>query len=264
MRWTSLTVIAALGLAPAASAQECPNIDPDLGYPVAAVLDGTATASLQWLDALSSAVAYRWRVPSRRRNAYAGWERVRHRVLPPEPRWADDWRPEPRHVATLRVVLYRDGRDPRGSVVGGSGDGTFDKTLSSIWEHPMPDAPAFPEVPREIAEDSVIVLLYLGDVPDADFVGIERFPTVQTSIELLRNTLRVSMPSGRSNSMPRTTVKYDVTATGAVDTESIEFLTAAPAEFQDAIRTGLMVARFRPPTSNCRPVAQTVVQTFGG
>ena len=58
-------------------------------------------------------------------------------------------------------------------------------------------------------------------------------------------------------------MKYDIGGTGRVDPTSLEFVRSAGVRFDEAIRAGLRDARFRPPTSNCRPVAQTVVQTFG-
>lgn len=246
------------------SSQVCPDVDPGSGYPVAATLDTQGTVPSQWLDAVATAAETRWRVPSRRRNAYSGWKRVKHRTLPPEPRWADDWIPTDTPVAILRVVLFRDGRSPLGHVVAGSGEKRFDETLSSIWRDPMPGAPTFPGFPSTYAADSAVVSLYLGKLPDTEIVGVERFAAVQTPVELNRSTLRVSVPGGRSGATPRVTVKYDVTETGTVDGGSIEFLSMASYEFQEAIRSGLMRARFRPPTSNCRPIRQSVVQTFGG
>ena len=58
-------------------------------------------------------------------------------------------------------------------------------------------------------------------------------------------------------------MKYVIGGTGRVDPASLEFVRSAGVRFDEAIRAGLRDARFRPPTSNCRPVAQTVVQTFG-
>src|SRR5262245_28290089 len=51
-----------------APGQECPNVDPASGYPVSASSEMTADSA--WLSGVARAAAYRWQVPSRRRNAY--------------------------------------------------------------------------------------------------------------------------------------------------------------------------------------------------
>lgn len=258
----TLILACMLAAAPAA-AQSCPDADPEAGYPITATVDEPAADSA-WLTSVARAAAYRWRVPSRRRGAYAGWERVERRILPPEPRWADDWTPGGAHRAILRLVLYRDGRRPRRELVSASGDGRFDGSLASIVDDPMPGAPPLPELPAGWNADSLVVLLTFGEEPETAVRGRVRFAAAQTPVELHRNTLRVLPPRGFSRSFPRTTVKYDVREDGRVDVRSIEFLRPVPHAVERAIRDGLRGARFSPATSNCRPVAQTVVQTFGG
>jgi hypothetical protein len=124
----------------------------------------------------------------------------------------------------------------------------------------MPVSPPIPPAPAGV--DSAVVLLSFGEVP-APNAPVIRFAVVQTRGELLRGTLNVVPPRGSSGPFPRLTVKYDVTADGLVDHASVEFVTAASSEYQDAVRDGLLGARFIAPQSNCRPIAQTMVQMFG-
>jgi hypothetical protein len=147
----------------AAQGQKCPNVDPASGYPLSASSELTTDSA--WLGSVARAAAYRWQVPSRRRNAYTGWEQVQRRLLPPEPRWADDWSPQPQHRAVVRLTMFRDAKQHKLEISTRSGDRQFDNSRGGI--------------------------------------------------------------------------------------------------FETAVRDGLLKARFRAPTSNCRPVAQTVVQTFG-
>lgn len=263
----SLTVLAVMLAATSLQSQECPGGDPGSGYPIAATFDGAMPADSAWLAAVAGASAYRWRVPSRRRNAYAGWERVQRRLLPPEPRWADDWSPEASHRAVLRVVLFRNERKPRVDVIKPSGDKRFDETVASMVEDPMPASPALPGLPPGSERDSIVVHLTLGDIPSAGVQGVVRFAAVQTRVELVRNSLQVvptvGTSPGRPASVPPVTVKYDVRENGTVDEASIEFLSGAASGMEMAIREGLRLARFKPATSNCRPIAQSVVQTFG-
>jgi TonB family protein len=249
-----------LALPASVSGQGCPAIDPAGGYPVSASSDGPATP--EWLTAVARSAAYRWKVPSGRRNLYAGWERVRRRTLPPEPRWADDWSPNANHRATATLVLFRNAERNRLELVDASGDRTFDESIRSIVVDPMPAVAGFPTIAGESA-DSVVVRLTFGDVPPGD-VGYVRFAAHQTRIELDRASLRVDPPAGHRGNFPAMTVKYDVTESGRVDPASIEFVRSlGDRGYEHAVRDGLMRARFTPPTSNCRPVSQTVVQTFG-
>jgi len=247
-------------VAPALSAQECPTVDPDAGYPVLVVSADTVGTPMAWLETFVQAAVYRWRVPSRRRNAYRGWERVRDRLLPPEPRWAADWHPEAHHVATLDVVMERGG-DIRYAIRQASGDGRFDKSLESIFRKPMPGAPPFPPVPTALASDSVPLSLQFGiDTATAPH-ALVRFAAVQTPVRLIPGTLRVDTPRGSRR--PSATVKYDVTRRGTVAPGSIQILRASDGRLGRAIEAALRGARFEPATSNCRAISQTVVQTFG-
>lgn len=243
------------------SGQSCPDVDPAAGYPVSAVSDGPATP--EWLTAVARSAAYRWKVPSRRRNLYTGWERVQRRTLPPEPRWADDWSPKANHQVTATLVLFRNTRRNRLELTEVSGDKTFDESLRTIVNDPMPASADFPALPNE-AVDSVVIRMILGTVPSDEVVGVVRFAAHQTRIELDRASLRIDPPAGHRGDFPTTTVKYDVTESGRVNPVSIEFVRSTGGRvYENAIRDGLVRARFTPPTSNCRPVAQTVVQTFG-
>lgn len=257
-----LPVLAVMLGAKSVHSQKCPNVDPASGYPVAATFEGATASDSAWLAAVARASAYRWKVPSRRRDTYVGWERVRTRLLPPEPRWADDWSPEAKHRAGMRVMLFRDGRKPRAEITRPSGDKRFDETLESIVDDPMPASPSLPALPATIAADSVVVLLTLGEIP-AGVQGTVRFAAAQTRIELDRSSFRVAPVRRPGEAPPPFTVKYDVRENGTIDESSIEFIGSAHISVEMAIRDGLRGARFKAPTSNCRPIAQTVVQTFG-
>jgi hypothetical protein len=242
--------------------QLCPNVDPEQGYPVIAT-SPTPSADAEWLESVAHAAAYRWRVPSSRRNEYAGWERVRNRRLPPEPRWADDWGPDARHRAVVHLTLSRDPARSQLQLVSGSGDRRFDRSLESIVREPMPGSPPLPQLPSAYDGDSLIVALEFGHAAATEPHGMVRFAAAQTRGELHRNTLRVDPPPGHRGPFPQTTVKYDVLETGRVDPSSIEFVRSQGRQFEEVIRNGLLMARFSPPTSNCRPIAQSFVQTFG-
>lgn len=151
----------------------------------------------------------------------------------------------------------------RGELTAKSGDGRFDRSLETIVGDPMPDSPPFPALPQSLAADSVIVVVTFGDTSSVAAQGVVHFAAAQTRGELVPNTLRVNPPPGHSGPFPQSTVKYDILETGRVDPASLEFVRSAGVRFDEAIRAGLRDARFGPPTSNCRPVAQTLVQTFG-
>lgn len=262
-----LPLLASLVSAAPALSQKCPDVDPARGYALAATFEGATPADSAWLATTARVAAYRWKVPSRRRNSYAGWERVQRRLLPPEPRWADDWSPEANHRAQYRVVMFRDGRTPRGEIITPSGDKRFDETLKSIVDDPMPASPPLPQLPAGSAADSMSVVLTFGEIPTTGVQGLVRFAAVQTPIELDRGSLQVvavpSTSSGRPALPPPFTVKYDVRENGTVDDLSIEFLSGTSSGMEMSVRNSLRNARFKAPTSNCRPIAQTVVQTFG-
>jgi TonB family protein len=250
-----------LALPSVLSGQSCPDVDPAAGYPVSAVSDGPV--NLEWLTVVARSAAYRWKVPSRRRNLYAGWERVQRRTLPPEPRWADDWTSKADHQAIATLVLFRNAERNRLELTETSGDKTFDESLRSIVNDPMPASADFPALPKDAA-DSVVIGMVFGAVPSGERVALVRFAAHQTRIELDRASLRIDPPAGHRGDFPIMTVKYDVTESGRVNPASIEFVRSTGGRaYENAVRDGLVRARFTPPTSNCRPVSQTVVQTFG-
>jgi len=79
-------------------------------------------------------------------------------------------------------------------------------------------------------------------------------------------TLSVTAPRGPGTPdarLRRATVKYDVLENGRVDPGSIEILQSSDLELSRAIEQALIGARFTPARSNCRAVAQSVVQVFG-
>lgn len=239
---------------------ECPLAETARGYELAAAWDGSGTPDTAFLAAFAHAAAYRWQVPSRRRAQYTGWQRVRRRLLPPAPRWADDWKPEARHRAVLAVTLYRGGRSPELALLTRSGDERFDRSLESMVHDPMPGSPPLPPLPATVA-DSLRVLVHLGDRPMAPSASVE-FARQQRPVRLVPGTLRVEAPrtGGRS---PSATVKYDVSAEGRLAPGSLELLESSSPEFGRAVAEALYRARFSPAESNCSPIAVTVVQTFG-
>jgi hypothetical protein len=259
-----LAVLVGAAVRPA-QAQNCPLPDGMLGYPLSAAATELGQLDSTFLGELASAAAYRWRVPSRRRTTYLGWDRVRRRLRTPEPRWADDWKPETKHRARMTLVLHRGGRVAVAGPPTGSGDRTFDESLSSIVDAPMPAAPPFPALPSTVSADSVLVDLVFGEVPSGTAATV-RFAAQQRPVRLVPGTLNVVAPrdAGTPNARNRrATVKYDVFIEGTVDPGSIEILESSDAEIGRAIEQALRSARFTPAQSNCRAVAQSVVQTFG-
>jgi len=245
-----------IGVFPLAG-QECSGLDPESGYPIAVTLEASEAEEGILAASVARVAAYRWRVPSRRRNAHRGWEQVRERILPPEPRWADDWEPEERHRAVMRFVLFRGGDTRLLEVESSSGDDRFDESLETILEEPMPGGPDWPEL---AASDSVVVIMRFGDPRAAG--ALVRFAAEQTPVELNRNSMWVQ-PRRQLPRSASATVKYDVLAGGLVEPRSIEVLRSDSPDLTDAIVDALRMARFQPATSNCRPISQSVVQTFG-
>ncbi len=252
-------------------AAQCP-VDPEDGYRVAVAWAGEQGPGAEYLAAFARAAAYRWVVPSRRRDAYAGWVGVLERILPPEPRWADDWSPQSRHRAELLVTVGRNGRVRLDSVVARSGDQLFDRSLNSIVDGPLPASPAFPPLPGGFPEDEVELRLLLGHEELPEPHGLVRFAAQQTPVRVGSLDVRgrisgVEITSGPVRPPPRpdvrATIKYDVTPAGTVDRASIQVLTASSVDAERAIVDALLRVRFPPAQSNCRPVAVTVVQTFG-
>jgi hypothetical protein len=214
--------------------------------------------------ALAEAAARRWEVPSRRRASFQGLGEVRNRIVPPEPRWADDWFPGAEHVARLEATLYRDGREPAVRVERPSGDRLFDRSLATIfgrspYDHPLPPFPA------GLAADSVRVLLNLGEEPQGS-AAVVRFAAQQTPVRLVPGTLRPStsrrpyIPPGSTPTFA--TIKYDVSADGRIS--GTQVLRATTQEIGEIVAEQLGLASFTPARSNCREIAQSVVQQFGG
>lgn len=253
-----------LGLAAErAGAQSCPLPDGTLGYAVTALSADVVDSA--YLTTFARAAAYRWRVPSSRRGTHDGWERVANRLLTPEPRWADDWTPEAKHRAHLTLVVRRDGKVVLAGTPLLSGDRTFDRSLESIAHEPMPAAPGFPRLPQSFIGDSAVITLTFGDEPEPG-AGVARFAAQQRPVRLVPGTLNIvapreqGTPSARSR---RATVKYDVTVDGIVARGSIEVLQSSDRELSRAIEEALASARFTPAQSDCRAIAQSVLQNFG-
>jgi hypothetical protein len=262
--WISL---AALALPSAAAAQSCPGVDPMSGYPVAVAVADSSPVDHAFLQDFAHAVAYRWAVPSRRRNDYSGWARVSRRLLPPEPRWADDWSPSERHRAQLHVTVYHDRSARVGDLLLQSGDRLFDESLRSGIEQPLPGSPTLPSLPANYPRDSLVLSLSFGFIDSAygDYGSI-RFAAEQRPARLEPGSLRVDAPHGPGTpiaSARHATVAYDVTTSGGIDPGSFEVLESTDTDLAEAIRDALLRARFTPAESNCRPIAQTQVQRFG-
>jgi outer membrane biosynthesis protein TonB len=240
--------------------QTCPVPETVRGYPVT-----VRGAEGEYALALANAAARRWEVPSRRRANFQGLGQVlRNRIVPPEPRWADDWFPRAQHVARLAVTLYRDGREPAVSIERPSGDRLFDRSLETIfgrspYDHPLPPFPA------SLAADSLRVTVTLGEEP-ADSAATVRFAAQQTPVRPVASTLHVfptrAMSSAAANARVLAVVKYDVGIDGRAS--HLQVLRALPPAFGEAVGEAILNASFTPAQSNCRPIAQSVVQDFEG
>ena len=243
--------------------ERCPVPVGVVGYPVTvraadgAPLDGT------YARALADAVARRWEPPSAGRGRHPGVERVHSRIYTPEPRWPDDWAPTERHVARLTVTLGRGGR-ARNIVWGEmTADRAFNNSLTELFtEEPPGGAPLLPELPAEV--DSLRVTVGFGAELEAADAGVVRFAAQQTRFRVVPGTLFVSRGQSRSaTGDPRAVVKYDVSADGRLIPGTIQVLQSSSPTFDMAVARGLAQARFVPAQSNCRPIAQSVVQRFG-
>lgn len=240
----------------------CPVPADVRGYPVG-VRGGTGALEPAYAMALAEAAARRWEVPSRRRASFSGLAQVRNRIVPPEPRWADDWFPGAEHVARLAVTLYRDGREPAVRVERPSGDRLFDRSLTTLfgrspYDHPLPPFPA------GLSADSVGVVVTLGEEP-GDSARVVRFAAQQTTARIVPGSFRLTRrrpAQGSAAARTSATVKYDVDARGQMS--AVQVLRASVADFGEAVAEALQGASFTPSQSNCRPIAQSVVQEFGG
>jgi hypothetical protein len=265
-------VVAGMDAADAA-AQQCPNVDPMAGYAVAvAPLEG-ASPGLAYLQEFARAVAYRWATPSRARGSYSGWDRASRRLLPPEPRWADDWSPGEQHRARVMVTIYRTGTPRAQDPAPRSGDRTFDNSLRSAFANPLPGSPPLPALPPEWAGDSLVLAVWYG-LPDSAGAqaAVVRFAAQQSPVRMI-GTMSIRVPFTTTSLDPggtpprapshRLTVKYDVREDGSVDMGSFEILETSDRQFARLVQDEVMRMRFHPAHSNCRPVAMSVVQTMG-
>lgn len=185
------------------------------------------------------------------------YRRVRERVLPDAPRWADDWAPDDRHRAELVVTVHADRVGPM-DVRASSGDAIFDRSLASIIDDPMPAAPQWPLLPSGVA-GPVRLHVALGAEPGPGARGaVVRFARQQRPVGIVPGTLRVTGQPG-----DRAVVKYDVGADGRMVPGSFQLLDGASGRFARDVESGLMMARFTPAQGDCAPVELTVVQSFG-
>lgn len=242
-------------------ARSCPVPQGMLGYPVwVQALDGTALDSA-YAQSLADAVARRWLPPSPRLRSYTALNRGRNRMLPPEPRFPDDWRPQAQHVARAEVTLRRRGRhDVR--VATPSPDREFNRSVEGAFgerAHAEPDLPALPA-----GLDSARIVVGFGTAPEAG-ASVVRFAVHQTPVTVVQGTLQVARPRlpGNRAVPPSATVHYDVDAVGNIVPSSIQVLASSDRAMDDGVRAGLLRARFIPAQNNCRPVAMSVVQQFG-
>lgn len=246
-------------------AQQCPTVDSSQGYPLTISWAAGSGPDRAWLDAFGRSAAFRWQVPTRRDRELRAWRRVHTRIIPPEPRWGDDWSPSALHRAEVAVTVYADGRLRAGEPSPGSGDPFFDHSLPSIAADPMPGAPRMPAWPYGMTSDTVLLLLSFGLEDVAGPHAVVRFAAQQSPPQLIPATWHVRVPrapAGSADSVRHVTVKYDVTDSGSVAVGSIEVLEATDAALGRAVRTALAAARFEPARSNCRPILLSVLQTF--
>lgn len=255
-----LVLLATTGTSPTPYQAPCTG-----GYPVAVRPVGDAVLDAAYLDALARSIAYRWEVPSRRRNEFSGLNRIRARTLPPEPRWADDWAPDDSHRAAAVLVVKRDGKLRIADPAPASGDRLFDRSLRTIATDPIPGAPAPPPFPSDVRADSLAFLVTFGGDDVADAPGVVRFAASQVPVRLVPGTLEVIPRAGSKvpASQRKAVVKYDINEQGNLLPTTIEILETSDRELSDAIRNGLLRARFQPAESNCRTITLSVVQRFG-
>jgi hypothetical protein len=242
----------------------CPLPADVQGYPVTVRADGSTAVDSAFARALADAVARRWEVPSQRRSGFGNLGSVHGRIVPPEPRWADDWSPGAEHTARMAVTFYRDGRAAAARVVRGSGDRLFDRSLATIfgrspYDHPLPAFPA------GAAADSVQLLVGLGETPDAGTLAVKRFAAQQSPVRVVEGTLRINAQRAAwgtgASGVRFAIVKYNVNEQGRLVGE-VETIRSSDREMSLAVGNGLAQARFEPARSNCRVIAQSVVQNF--
>jgi hypothetical protein len=246
-----------------ADAQECTA----QGYLLAASTNEPLAQDSAYLQSMAHALAYRWPVPSKRRDGYGPWRRVRRRALPPAPRWADDYTPSDQLRAQFVIVIPRRGRPRVLDSAVNSGDEVFDRSLRLMVTDPLPASPDLPPFPASVTADSIAITVHLGAVPDSVRAGRIRFAAIQRPVELVPGTLEFVAPRGGFTapaSQRFATVKYDVNVHGQVVPSSIEILESSDRELANAVRSALVSARYRAADQDCGPVTISVVQTFRG
>lgn len=244
----------------------CPVPAAVRGYPLTVRATGGPVLDSAYAAGMARAMARRWETPSRARSRFPGARRAAGRLVTPEPLWADDWSPDARHVARVAATLHRDGRVSRFEILQGTGDRGFDRSLESIFA-PGVHGPRLPELPETLGADSVRLVVSLGTVPKAEDAATVRFAAQQSPVRVVPGTLHVVLPrrEGASSAPPaEVTVKYDVDPDGRMVPGSIRVLRGSDRQLARAIATALQQASFVPAHANCRPIARSVVQTFGG
>jgi hypothetical protein len=240
------------------STDRCPVSDEVVGYPLW-VEQGEGGLDSVDAHALLMKVIDAWLVPSRRRDRHTGWENVRHRIRHAEPRWADDWKPAHRHTATLQIVIGGNGAASEARLESGSGDRLFDGSLTALLEGPLQNAGAFPP-----ALSGRRATVRLGTEPAPDAVAVVRFAAQQRPVRLIPGSFHSGLADDarRRYAGARATIKYDVSEEGFVPAGSIEVLHSTHDDVTRAITSGLLRARFQSAESNCRRIAQSVLQLF--
>lgn len=237
------------------------------GFLLAVSAPGVPEADSAYLTQVARALAYRWPVPSRRRETYASWRRIRKRTLPPEPRWADDWHQAATLTAEMRIVLPRRGRPRADEPRVLSGDDLFDRSLRLMVTDPLPASPELPPFPPGLAADSIALVVHLGHAPDSLLTGRITFATNQRPVEVVPGSMEIIAPRTASTppgSQRFATFKYDINDKGLLVPSTLEVLDSSDRGLVDAVRSALYGARFRPAEQGCRAVTITVVQTFRG
>lgn len=237
---------------------ECPAAESAPGYPVVVTVDAPVNPGKAWLDSAARAAAHRWIVPSGRRTYRQHWSAAASRLLPPEPRWSDDWTPDVRHRAALAVTMYRDGGTGSPVLQHASDDRSFDESLETIFTDPMPSSPEFPPLPAN-APDSVRLIVSFGEEPAAGD-GVARFAAQQSAPRLVPGTemerARIGPP--RPPPLPRV-VQYDIDASGQFVDGSFAVL-QGPDQREEFRGFAPGPPRYIPAFSNCRPIALTVIE----
>lgn len=244
----------------------CPIPAAVRGYPLTVRATGGPALDSAYAAAMVSAMARRWETPGRARSRFPGAGRASVRLVTPEPLWADDWSPGARHVARIAATLHRDGRVRRFEILRSTGDHRFDGSLQSIFA-PGVRGPRLPELPDALGEDSVRLVVSLGTLPEEDGAATVRFAAQQSPVRVVPGTLHVVPPrrAARAGSAPpEVTVKYDVDSEGRMVPGSFRVLRGSDRRLARAVATALPQASFVPAHANCRPIARSVVQTFGG